>query len=269
MWSRGAGEPTDPGGLPIRLTGASASRRMAVMANTSPLEAIRSTVSGAAERVFLSPIQQDGLTVIPAATVGAGGGGGGGSGPEQDGTPTGTGEGGGFGLSAKPAGAFVIKDGAVSWRPAVDVNRLALGGQIVAVVALLVVRTIFKNRAKRRLYEIDENSRHEQSRHEHGRGGRRGRREHEHEHHEHAGHEHGRRGRREHGHHDPAMHHALHDLELRNRAMIEHALRDRVLLDRAMLGRVMKLSAIKDRSMLRQAMRARASKLASSGHRHH
>jgi uncharacterized spore protein YtfJ len=123
------------------------------MVGTSPLEAIRSTVSGAAERVFLSPVHQDGMIVIPAATVGAGGGAGGGSGEagKHEGasaTGTGSGEGGGFGLKAKPAGAFVIKDGSVAWRPAFDANRVILGGQIVAVVGLLVLRSIVKTRAR-------------------------------------------------------------------------------------------------------------------------
>jgi uncharacterized spore protein YtfJ len=124
---------------------------MGVMVGTSPLEAIRSTVSGAAERVFLSPVHQDGMIVIPAAMVGAGGGAGGGTGEHgkgEGGSGTGSGEGGGFGLKAKPAGAFVIKDGAVSWRPAFDANRVILGGQIVAVVGLLVLRSIVKTRAR-------------------------------------------------------------------------------------------------------------------------
>jgi hypothetical protein len=36
----------------------------------------------------------------------------------------------------------------VSWRPAVDLNRIVLGGQIVAIVALLTIRAIVKARAK-------------------------------------------------------------------------------------------------------------------------
>ncbi len=104
-------------------------------------------MSSTAEKVYTEPIRQDGLTVIPAATVGGGGGGGGGSaGPDQPGA--GTGEGGGFGLKAKPAGAFVIKQGKVRWQPAVDVNRVILGAQIVAVTALLVARAIVLGRAR-------------------------------------------------------------------------------------------------------------------------
>jgi uncharacterized spore protein YtfJ len=67
------------------------------------------------KRVFGDPIESDGVTVIPAAKVGGGGGGGGDS--EDNG-------GGGFGLGARPVGAYVIKDGDVSWQPAIDVNRI-------------------------------------------------------------------------------------------------------------------------------------------------
>jgi uncharacterized spore protein YtfJ len=86
------------------------------------------------KRVFAEPFEKDGVTVIPAATVAGGGGGGGG----QDATG-GEGSGGGFGLKAQPVGAYVIRDGQVTWRPAVDVNRLV--GTIGAVtVAYLLSR---------------------------------------------------------------------------------------------------------------------------------
>ncbi len=71
-------------------------------------------------RVFGEPYEKNGIAVIPAADVRGGGGGGGGShGGEEGG-------GGGFGVTARPAGAFVIKDGEVRWRPALDWYRLAL-----------------------------------------------------------------------------------------------------------------------------------------------
>lgn len=79
-------------------------------------------------RVYGEPVERDGLTVIPAAAVAGGFGGGRGTDPQGQ-----EGEGGGFGMSGRPAGAYVIRDGDVSWRPAVDVNRL------VAVVGLVVV----------------------------------------------------------------------------------------------------------------------------------
>ena len=62
----------------------------------------------------------------------------------------GRGSGGGFGLSARPVGMFLIRGDELTWRPAVDVNRVVLGAQVVAVVALLTIRSIVKARAKRR-----------------------------------------------------------------------------------------------------------------------
>jgi uncharacterized spore protein YtfJ len=98
------------------------------------------------KRVFGDPYERDGVTIIPAARVqGAAGGGAG-----EDGGGNSSGSGGGFGLTARPVGAFVVRDGDLHWRPAVDVNRIVLGGQVVAVVALLTLRAILKARAKAR-----------------------------------------------------------------------------------------------------------------------
>ncbi len=47
---------------------------------------------------------------------------------------------------AKPAGVYVISGDTVRWQPAVDVNRVILGGQIVAVVMLLVLRSVLRRR---------------------------------------------------------------------------------------------------------------------------
>jgi hypothetical protein len=54
-----------------------------------------------------------------------------------------------MGVAAKPLGVFVIRDGRVGWRSAVDMNKVIIGAQIVAVVALLTVRTLIKARMKR------------------------------------------------------------------------------------------------------------------------
>lgn len=86
------------------------------------------------KRVYGEPYERNGVTVIPAAVVS--GGAGGGTGHDEKG---GEGEGGGFGVSGRPAGAFVIKDGEVSWRPAVDPNRI-LKVVGVVVVAFLLMR---------------------------------------------------------------------------------------------------------------------------------
>jgi uncharacterized spore protein YtfJ len=95
-------------------------------------------------RVFGDPIERDGVTIIPAAKVRGGGGGGGGEGPD------GRGSGGGFGVSATPAGAYVIKNGTVRWEPALDLGRTIFMGQLVGIVFLLTLRSIVKTIAKRR-----------------------------------------------------------------------------------------------------------------------
>jgi hypothetical protein len=56
----------------------------------------------------------------------------------------GDGAGAGMSLSAKPVGAFVVRGSDVSWRPAVDLNRIVLGAQIVAICGLLVLRGMAK-----------------------------------------------------------------------------------------------------------------------------
>ena len=107
------------------------------------------TIEGAKDaltvrRVFGDPYEKNGVTVIPAARVQGGAGGGAGQAPDG----SGSGGGSGFGVNARPAGAFVVKGDDVAWRPAVDVNRVILGAQVVAVLALLLARTIVKSRAK-------------------------------------------------------------------------------------------------------------------------
>ena len=96
------------------------------------------------KRVFGEPYEKNGVTVIPAARVQGGAGGGGGEGPEGQGKGSGS----GFGLNARPVGAFLIRGDEVTWRPAVDLNKVILGAQVVAIVALLTIRAIVKARSK-------------------------------------------------------------------------------------------------------------------------
>jgi uncharacterized spore protein YtfJ len=106
-----------------------------------------------ARRVVAEPYERDGVGVVPVAVVLGGGGGGGADAlPSSDtargvqGTPDGQapprgqpgGVGGGYGLVAWPVGAYVVAEGKVSWQPAVNVNLIVLGGQVVALVAVLV-----------------------------------------------------------------------------------------------------------------------------------
>ena len=104
-------------------------------------------------RIYGEPYEKNGVTVIPAARVMGGAGGGGATemsgtdSPGAAGSPA-TGTGVGFGMAGGPIGAFVIKGDVVKWVPAVDVNRLLLGFQVVLVVFFLVMRSMSKNRAK-------------------------------------------------------------------------------------------------------------------------
>jgi uncharacterized spore protein YtfJ len=83
-------------------------------------------------RVYGDPIERDGVVVIPAAVVGGGGGGGGDN--EDNG-------GGGFGLRARPVGAYVINNGEVTWKPAIDPSRL-----IAAAIAALALWSFTRRR---------------------------------------------------------------------------------------------------------------------------
>jgi uncharacterized spore protein YtfJ len=93
------------------------------------------------KRVYGDPIERDGVLVIPAAKVTGGAGGGGDN--ENNG-------GGGFGVSAKPAGAWIIRNGEVAWTPAIDATRIASLSMLVAIIFLLTVRSIAKANARAR-----------------------------------------------------------------------------------------------------------------------
>jgi uncharacterized spore protein YtfJ len=94
------------------------------------LNAAKDTIT--IKRVFGEPYEKDGLTVIPAAVVR--GGAGGGSVRDDRGQEGG---GGGYGVSSRPAGAFVIKDGQISWRLAVDPNSIVVMIGLAVVASLL------------------------------------------------------------------------------------------------------------------------------------
>jgi uncharacterized spore protein YtfJ len=110
------------------------------------------------KRVFGDPYEKDGVAVIPVANLMGGAGGGGGSGA---GVPSGTGDpavadgasqsgyGIGYGMRATPAGVYVIKNGEVEWKPALDANRLALQRASAIIVGLLVLRSIIRTLARR------------------------------------------------------------------------------------------------------------------------
>ena len=92
-------------------------------------------------KVFGDPVERDGVTLVPVASVRAGAGGGRGEGPPR-------GMGGGYGITARPLGVYVIRDGEVRFQPALDLARIIAGGQIVALVALLVLRSVITRRRR-------------------------------------------------------------------------------------------------------------------------
>jgi uncharacterized spore protein YtfJ len=96
------------------------------------------------KRVYGEPLEKDGAMIVPVAAVRGGGGGGGGEGPSGEGSGSGS----GFGIAARPVGVYIVRNGQVSWQPAFDINRVILGGQLVAVALLLVLRTALKHRGK-------------------------------------------------------------------------------------------------------------------------
>ena len=99
------------------------------------------------KRVFGDAYEADGATVIPVAAVRGGGGGGAGEGrgPGEQGSGRGV----GLGVQARPVGVYVVKGGGVEWQPAVDVTRIVVGGQLVAIAGLLVLRSILVHRRRR------------------------------------------------------------------------------------------------------------------------
>jgi uncharacterized spore protein YtfJ len=87
------------------------------------LEGARDAIT--VKRVYGDPVEREGVTIVPAAAVGGGGGGGG----DAEGNG-----GGGFGVKARPVGAWVIRGDEVAWRPAVDVNRIAVYAFLLVLV---------------------------------------------------------------------------------------------------------------------------------------
>lgn len=94
------------------------------------------------KRVYGEPFERDGVTMVPAAAIGGGLGAGG---PQNSADAGRTG--GGFGLAARPVGMFVVRDGIVRWRPAIDANRV-LGVVLMGIVlgGLVALRALSPRR---------------------------------------------------------------------------------------------------------------------------
>lgn len=97
-----------------------------------------------ASTVFGDPVVHDGVTVIPVTKISGGGGGGSGTDADTDNS----GFGGGMGFGSRPVGVYVLRDGEVTWKPAVDVNRTITTAAAVLVVAMATVRSIVRRRRR-------------------------------------------------------------------------------------------------------------------------
>ena len=107
------------------------------------LDAVKDSLT--VRRVFGDAYEVGETTIIPVASVQGGGGGGGGEGP-TDGNATSAGGGVGFGVKARPVGVYIVKDGQVSWEPALDKTRIILAGQFLGLIAILTVRRLLRRR---------------------------------------------------------------------------------------------------------------------------
>jgi len=93
-------------------------------------------------RVYGEPYEKDGVAIIPAAALR---GGIRGRATERSSEPGRTA--GAFGVHARPVGVFVVRDGTVSWRPAVDVQALVRAVVLgVAVAGLLFAALLGRRR---------------------------------------------------------------------------------------------------------------------------
>jgi len=98
-------------------------------------------------RVFGEAYEREGLLVIPVARVWGATGSGSGSGevgPHSEtaeehvpaGGQQGHGGGGGYGVHVKAVGVYVVDGSGAHWRPALDLNRVILGGQVLGAVVV-------------------------------------------------------------------------------------------------------------------------------------
>ena len=98
-------------------------------------------------RVFGDAYEIDGMTVIPVGRVAGGGGGGAGEDSSTDGE-TDKGFGTGFGLSARGIGVYQVRDGEITWKPAVDSTQIAKGGQVLAGIIAICVTLVLLRRTR-------------------------------------------------------------------------------------------------------------------------
>ncbi|MDH3292860.1 MAG: spore germination protein GerW family protein [Acidimicrobiia bacterium] len=93
------------------------------------------------KRVFGEAYEVDNRLIIPVAAVAGGAGGGTGEGNKE--TESGRGFGSGFGLRARPVGVYEVTPEGVEWKPAVDVTRLAKGGQVLGGIFAVCLTLVY------------------------------------------------------------------------------------------------------------------------------
>lgn len=108
------------------------------------LKATRDALS--VRRVFGDPYELEGVTIIPVARVAGGAGGGGGEGTGE--AESGSGFGSGFGMGAVPVGVYEVRGGSAEWKPAVDVNRIVKGGQVLGGIIAVGITLVALRRAR-------------------------------------------------------------------------------------------------------------------------
>jgi hypothetical protein len=72
-------------------------------------------------QVFGPPIEREGVTLLPVVRV------------PRRGAP-------------RAVGAWVVRDGKAEWQPVLDLTRVIVMGDLVAIVALLVLRPLISRR---------------------------------------------------------------------------------------------------------------------------
>lgn len=115
-----------------------------------PLRAVRRLTH--VRRAFGQPVERDGVTLVPVARVYGGTGFGGGVGSVEehdvDQARSGSGGGGGLGVTVTPVGVYVVQDGTVRWEPALDLNRVIIGGQVLGAIAVLALACALRRRRR-------------------------------------------------------------------------------------------------------------------------
>ncbi|CAL9366958.1 hypothetical protein SUDANB176_00787 [Streptomyces sp. enrichment culture] len=130
-----------------------AEREDAVAAATGLLERMAQRLGGSASvsAVFGTPVEVNGVTVVPVARIAFGFGGG--AGREKDAAKHGEGGGGGGGASATPIGFIEIRDGAATYKPIRDVWTdvvVPLGLVLLGTVGPRAVAGVLRRRRARR-----------------------------------------------------------------------------------------------------------------------